>query len=244
VSTSGPNIFEDMLTKCKMKNPFLYTTIAVSANTLLMLVGAESLDMTDFYFRKNHSQMTNYRLSAGEEERRLGTRDYVVENDIGITDSSVLSSGRFRLWNKTWDLIDSFKSNTNVWDLNSPGRPTLNRFHLFILPIRWDGESTPPFDTSVTVPDYDKTVQYYRDMSWNKHEMTYEFHGETVDLIGVTAENADFDNSEKATYDIVSALGKTPNQDFSGISILYEVAKLGPFSGEGGWAQVNGKCTP
>ena len=58
-------------------------------------------------------------------------------------------------------------------------------------------------------------------------------------LPGVTPLNADFGNSATAARELVQQT-YVEGVDYDAISLVYNLASAGPFSGGGGWAGVNG----
>uniref|UniRef100_A0A7S2V8C0 Uncharacterized protein n=1 Tax=Entomoneis paludosa TaxID=265537 RepID=A0A7S2V8C0_9STRA len=141
-----------------------------------------------------------------------------------------------------WDLfngIDTCKSQSALWD-QAGNRPTLTKTHYIVLPIWWDGEDTSDtMDPSFLQTGLTQIQQYYSEMSFGKHSLTFEIWDQTT-LAGVTPTNADFDNSEAAGKALVTNAGKVQFQDYTSILLVYNVAQTGPFSGAGGWAGVNG----
>lgn len=116
--------------------------------------------------------------------------------------------------------------------------------HYVVVPTWWDGEpqnSNTAFDIPSIVDVLHDVVQYYKDMTWGLHNVTFEVWDQQV-LPGVTPDNADFDNSNTAVRNIVSSDGGyTEFVDYSGIMMVYNLANRDPFSAEGGWAGVNGQ---
>ena len=111
-----------------------------------------------------------------------------------------------------------------------------------MLPIWWDGENTTDPANLIDSAHIDSIMgevrQHYLDMSWGKVDLTWQTLGQQV-LTGVTPANADFGNSADAARSIVSQT-YVEGVDYDAISLVYNLAEVGPFSGGGGWASVNG----
>jgi hypothetical protein len=179
-----------------------------------------------------------------DDERHLqsNNRVYNLDQRVGFQDpSGLLASGRYSLWDKVWPKLDSYKANTAVWDLSS-SRPTFDKYHMFVLPIWWDGESqSNPFNETLIRAHLDLTAQYYKEMSWNKHRFTYEIWPQQIVLQGITNSSPTLDASRVATRAFVNSTGKIEFKDFSGISMFHNRALSGSLNSGGGWGSVNGK---
>jgi hypothetical protein len=113
--------------------------------------------------------------------------------------------------------------------------------HYLVLPIWWDGQ-TPQTPASVSTINsvLNQTVQYYKDMSWNRHTMSYQILDQIV-LPNVTGDNAGFDNSAAAVrYHVATMLNQTAFGDYQGLVCMYKQANVYPLSNTGGWGSVNG----
>ena len=108
-----------------------------------------------------------------------------------------------------------------------------------VMPIWWNDESQSDQMNLVDSQSvFSDNNQYYKDMSWNKMDVTYEFLSQSV--LNVSKASPSFSDTDTAARDALTSLGKVQGVDYDGICLIYNVADSGPFSGYGGWASVNG----
>jgi hypothetical protein len=135
-----------------------------------------------------------------------------------------------------WNAIQNFPSHktSSLFD-----QGTLTNFKYIVLPVWWNDESqSNQMDLVVSQSVFSDINQYYKDMSWNKMDVTNEFLTQAV--LDVSMSSPGFSETDTAARDILSSLGKVKGVDYDGICLIYNVADAGPFSGYGGWASVNG----
>ena len=110
-----------------------------------------------------------------------------------------------------------------------------------VLPIWWSDEDTSnKFDLTPIRNNFDSVVQYYRDMSYNKFELSYQIVPQTV--FPVSSVNPSWGNTdEDACVQILRNMGYEQGVDYDSIALVYNVAQSGPFSGGGGWGGVNSR---
>jgi hypothetical protein len=115
------------------------------------------------------------------------------------------------------------------------------KHHTFVLPIWWDGEDqSKPFNKTTIRNVLDTNAQYYKDMSWNKHNFTYEFSQQTV-LVNITKDNPSGGDAAEGAKKIVASLGKVEFKDCDGISLFYNTPFNGSLKTNAGVGTVNGK---
>lgn len=147
------------------------------------------------------------------------------------------------VWNKIKTMED-YKGGRIFTDNNGDG-PTLSNFHYILQPIWWsDQNSADPslkMDMSNTESVMERNLNYYRDMSWNKMDVTYNILAQQQ--LSVSSVNPSWSDTEAAARALIESQGYIEGVDFDGIILIYYVAQNGPFSGHGGWGNVNGPFT-
>lgn len=155
--------------------------------------------------------------------------------------TSPLSNGRRDFWETTWSNFNAAKNVDGLWDVSTSGRPTLDKSHLIVLPIWWDGAiQGPTFNRTECNQILEKNRNYYLEMSWNKHDITWEFWDRIV-LTGVTSSMADFNNTKNVTRTYVASKNYVEFVNYTGIVFLHDLTSQSPFNFSGGWGTVNGK---
>ena len=145
---------------------------------------------------------------------------------------------------EVWDFIatfDSYKTSPSYSNLN--GRPTLQSFKYVIVPIWWNDMDTSnlsfQMDPTSVVASFETNQQYYIDMSWGKMTAGVEYTALEQKLFSISSEAPSFGDTESSTRSIVDAEGLVKDVDYNGICLMYFTSQSGPFSGAGGWGDVN-----
>ena len=173
-----------------------------------------------------------------------GSQKPSLLNRKGVDRRGLISTGKRRYFWDVFEQMESCKTQAPLWEQPVAGsgdnRPTLVNAHYIVIPVWWDGEDTSvSFDKAEIEAVLLKTQQEYKDMSYNKHTLTYEVWDQIV-LTGVTPTNASWENSKEAARKVVDDAGRVQFQDYTSILLTYNLAREGPFSGAGGWGEVNG----
>ncbi len=124
------------------------------------------------------------------------------------------------------------------------GRLTLKSLKYIILPVWWseeEGDTSFNVDPAQIEATYSANRQYYKDMSWNKMDVTYEILPQAA--IGISKANPGMGNVQDETKLKVAEAGKVEGVDFDGISVAYWKADNGNLANGGGWGSVNGLFT-
>lgn len=133
---------------------------------------------------------------------------------------------------------DSHKNKTRIW--SSDG--TLASFHYLVLPMWYQDESPQePYDKTVVESTLDETVQYYTDMSWGKHQLSFELLPQVQ--LNLTIVNPTLNEAKAEARAHVESLGRVLGADHDGVVLLYARANSGDMANGGGWGSVNGGFT-
>lgn len=136
--------------------------------------------------------------------------------------------------------IEDFKDESSVWTgSDSSSRKTLSEMHYLVLPMWWQDESPKaPANLDSVRAVLDATVQYYSDMSFGKHSITYEILTQTI--LGVSKSGSSLNDSAAAARDHIAELGRIEFVDYTGVILLYNHEVASEPYGFGGWGSVNG----
>lgn len=146
-----------------------------------------------------------------------------------------------------WDIFENRDFSKDAPLFTTDGTTlTLSRFKYLVLPIWWsdEPENCPATnqDPSSIAPIMNKNIEYYHQMSWNKFDLSYEILPQQK--FTVSSENPGFGETEDAAFDLLETLGyEQGDGSFDGVILTYSLAQNGPFSGGGGWGNVNGPFT-
>jgi hypothetical protein len=187
-----------------------------------MLIGS------DYIIRKSQTQHHGVRTLPAHASRR------------NLLSVGGLLTGRANFWDNAWPAFDSMKTKSNLWTPDYSGRPVLDGNHIVVLPVWWDGEAQTSFDISTINSMMQQTKNYYLDISWMKHNITWDILNGTV-LTGVTRDNAGLDNAKLAAKDYVNQTLKLVEfVDYTSLTIVYNKPNNGSLNMDGGWGSING----
>mmetsp|Transcript_35236 Transcript_35236/g.81539 ORF Transcript_35236/g.81539 Transcript_35236/m.81539 type:complete len:648 (+) Transcript_35236:57-2000(+) len=163
--------------------------------------------------------------------------DEPYEEIAAYGNGPVVTEGR----RKFWDLfakIDDGKTNSRIYKTGPDGRPRLEKFKYIILPIWWsDMNVNDPvlrMDPAICAAIIDRNIEYYRRMSFDSIELSYQVLPQT--RFPISGAEPKFGDTQEAATAIVDATGYA----YDGIILNYHLARAGPFDGHGGWGNVNG----
>jgi len=137
--------------------------------------------------------------------------------------------------------MEEFKSERTIWSPPADnGRSTLSKAHYLVLPTWYEGEDPFPHDMVGIRSVMTEVSQYYTDMSWGLHSLTWELLDPII-LEGVTKDNAALSPAKnRALKHIQDTLGLQRITDFTGVILLHAPAGSGPMRWGDGFAHVNG----
>lgn len=142
-----------------------------------------------------------------------------------------------------WDVLstfDSFKTKETLWDL-SGDRPVLSRGHYAVLPTWWADQvqdETTEKDPEQIRGTMNIMRDYYLDMSWGLHDVTFDLFNQTV-IPDMTSTNVTFGGTKKSAAKILEDAGYVQDLNYTAIYVIYHVVS-GTGPGGGGLAYVNG----
>lgn len=161
-----------------------------------------------------------------------------------LTTSFLLPYRRELFW-KLWSEYSSFKTQQPQWN-TSPlrsGRATLANMHYIIQPIWFSDENqiaSQQISATQIAGQMDQVHQYYRNMSWNQMDVSFEIRSQAA-LKHVKAAKATWDSVEKAVKLMLNNSG-TPIYDNMGLMIVFNpITGPGMTAGESGLAIINGE---
>jgi hypothetical protein len=159
-----------------------------------------------------------------------------------LTETKVLTASSRDTFFEIFSRCESFKSERSVWASSESGRRTLSNMKYLILPIWFNDEPTTPADTAKIAAVLEQTKAYYRDMSWSRHDITWQFL-EQVQLINISRANPTLSAVSDAAQKHILTLGMKFPDTHTGIIITYNVAVAGDMNFAGGWGVINGNVT-
>jgi hypothetical protein len=158
------------------------------------------------------------------------------------TETKVLtSSGR----DTFFDIFSNFeltKNDNAVWATTHDGRRTLSKMKYLILPVWFNDEAQTPANISRISAVMEKSKIYYNEMSWNRHEISWEFLDQ-IQLVNISRLSPTLNDVSIAAQQHIAALGKQYPVTHTGIIISYNVAIKGDMNFSGGWGVINGNVT-
>lgn len=181
-----------------------------------------------------------------DQHRKLGEYydpedPYWIEEELSKAASNIEvvdQSGRDSYWDLDWD---SFRQKTRIWS-GPDGDRTMANFHYLVLPMWYNDESPQEaYDQSILQEVLNMTTQYYTDMSWGQHALSFELL-EQVELNLSMAEPLLGDAKTLAKAHVAS-LNITIDVDYDGIILIYKQALAGNMANGGGYGEVNGVFT-
>jgi hypothetical protein len=159
-----------------------------------------------------------------------------------LTETKVLTTSSRDTFFEVFAQFESFKGDSAVWGSTENGRRTLSKMSYLILPIWFNDEPQTPADTSKIAAVMEQTKLYYSDMSWNRHEISWQFL-EQVQLVNISRANPTLNAVSDAAQTHILTLGMKYPETHTGIIITYNVAAAGDLSSAGGWGAINGNVT-
>ena len=173
--------------------------------------------------------------------------DSMTKQSMEVPSLEGITTTNIQRQKKVWDLISTFDSfNTSIsYKNDANGRPTLENYKYIILPIWWsDYDTSDPvktMDPARVVSPFEKNQPYYIDMSWGKMTDGVTWKLLQQEMFDISSVSPDFGNTASSTRNILSQKGFREGVDYDGICLTYYTAQSGPFSGAGGWGNVNGE---
>jgi hypothetical protein len=159
-----------------------------------------------------------------------------------LSETKVLTSSYRDTFFEIFSRSESFKNEPAVWASTEGDRRTLSNMKYLILPIWFNDEPMTPADTTKIAQVMEQTKLYYRDMSWNRHDITWQFL-EQVQLVNISRANPTLNAVSEAAQKHILALGMKFPDTHTGIIISYNVAATGDMNFAGGWGVINGNVT-
>lgn len=118
-------------------------------------------------------------------------------------------------------------------------RPTLSNMHYIIQPIWWKDQTERELvDRDAIESAMADTLRYYREMSWNKMEITFEILNQTV--LEVSEVQPTMIWSKKQTEKHLTNSGYQKNVDYDGIILIHPIPQSGDLARSGAVAVTNG----
>jgi hypothetical protein len=151
------------------------------------------------------------------------------------TETRVSSSSTRDTFFDIFSNFEAFKTEDAVWATTGAGRRTLSKMKYLIVPIWYNDEAKTPADIQNINNVMQEVKQYYNEMSWSRHDITWEILTQ-VTLANIPKANPDLDNVAAAVDQHILQLGKQYPTTHTGIIIAYKSDGSGP----SGVADVNG----
>jgi hypothetical protein len=135
---------------------------------------------------------------------------------------------------------ESFKKETSVWTISQQGRRTLTRMKYVICPVWFADEIDVPANVTRINAVMQLTKEFYDRMSWNQHEITWEFLAD-LKLVNLTASKSTTRNmGSNACLAHMQSLGYLYPSTHTGLIVAYNPTTEGDFSFRGGVGIING----
>jgi hypothetical protein len=135
--------------------------------------------------------------------------------------------------------LENYKKERPIWNTTQNGRLTLSKMNYLILPIWFNDDNKTAADITKINTTMQQVRQYYKDMSWNQHEVSWSFLNQ-VELVNISRAKPTLDEVSKATQEYILPLGMQYPITHTGLIIAYNVAASGDMNFTGGWGVING----
>jgi hypothetical protein len=160
-----------------------------------------------------------------------------------VSQTKVLAkTGRDKFF-EIFSMFESYKKDRAVWTTSKQGRWTLSKMKYLICPVWFADEIDKPANVALMDAVMQETNDYYKRMSWNQHEVTWEFLPD-LKLVNLTTKNNATRN--QATYEgiqYINTLGKQYSITHTALLIAYNPTPTGHFSFRGGVGSINYNTT-
>ena len=140
--------------------------------------------------------------------------------------------------------FETYKADQALWTNEQNGRRTLAKMKYVICPIWLSDETNEPANVASMITVMQKNKEFYNRMSWNQHEVTWEFIDD-LKLVNYSSSN---DPTRGKVADacidyMTNVRGKTYPDTHTGLIVAYNPTKSGDLSWYGGVAVLNYNIT-
>lgn len=164
----------------------------------------------------------------------------VVDRSTATTTKVLTKSYQERFFD-IYSNYETFKKETAIWTRSQQGRRTLTQMKYVICPVWFADEVNIPANVTKMATVMQLTKEFYNRMSWNQHEITWEFLAD-LKLVNLTAsQNATRNQGSDACLQHMASLGYVYPDTYTGLIVAYNPTANGDFSFRGGVGIINGK---
>jgi hypothetical protein len=160
-----------------------------------------------------------------------------------VSQTKVLAkTGRDKFF-EIFSMFESYKKDRAVWTTSKQGRWTLSKMKYLICPVWFADEIDKPANVAQMDTEMQKTKEYYKRMSWNQHEVTWEFLPDLKLVNLTTKNNATRNQGSYECIQYINTLGKQYPTTRTGLIVAYNPTPTGAFNFRGGVAGINYNIT-
>jgi hypothetical protein len=139
--------------------------------------------------------------------------------------------------------FESYKTDRALWTTTQQGRRTLTKMKYLICPVWFADEVEKPADITLMGSIMQRNKEFYERMSWNQHEVTWEFVPDLKFVNLTTTNNPTRDQGSKECLQYINTLGKQYPTTQTGLIVAYNPIQAGDYSFRGGVAVINYNIT-
>jgi hypothetical protein len=140
--------------------------------------------------------------------------------------------------------FETYKTDRALWTSTQRGRRTLTNMKYTICPIWLADETNVPANIANMNAVMQKNKEFYQRMSWNQHEVTWDFLDDLKVVNFTTTSNPTRGNVADACSEYMRTVyGRTYPDTHTGLIVAYNPIKSGDLSWRGGVAVINYNIT-
>ena len=163
----------------------------------------------------------------------------VVDRSTATT-TKVLGKSYHERFFSIFSNYETFKIEPTIWSRSQQGRRTLTQMKYVVCPVWFADEANVPANVTKMNTVLQLTKEFYNRMSWNQHEISWEFLAD-LKLVNLSAsQNPSRSQGSNACKEHMTALGYVYPTTHTGLIVAYNATEAGDFSFRGGVATING----
>lgn len=170
---------------------------------------------------------------------------YIIEHPTVVdrstaTSTRVLPNSYHERFFDIFSNYETFKKELAVWTRSQQGRRTLTKMKYVICPVWFADEANNPANVSKINTVMQRTKEFYDRMSWNQHEISWEFLADLKLVNFTTIQNATRNQGADACLQYIATKGYVYPDTYTGLIVAYNPTPFGDFNFRGGYARING----
>ena len=135
---------------------------------------------------------------------------------------------------------ENFKLDKALWNTSQLGRRTFSKMKYVVCPVWLTDESNIPANVTRMNTVMQLTKEFYDRMSWNQHEITWEFLPDLKLTNLFTTQDVTRTQTSDQCSQYLASIGYTYPESYTGLVVAYNPIKSGELAWKGGVAIVNG----